>query len=306
MPYLTNANEIKAAIARLCYAPILWVDTEVADYKSKNPHLSLIQVLANSTDITGEQVLIFDVLDQPELIDYFIGEIMENAAIAKVFHNKSFDLRYLGQKRAKNVVCTLELAKKLPYYLAPKPDNTLKTLAENLCHFPNVNKESQGSDWGQRPLSADQLKYAHLDPVYTAQVHHRLLQLQQQTNIDPAAENIDRLTRRYRQIEHDWQMLDSEIKHTKDRLKNAMAEQSVDVTTGFKLSTSQRVTRKINLSKLAAAIASRDLQLESMINLTKGIQEELGDFLEELPLEEKTEVTHTLRSAKIDDSEVPF
>lgn len=306
MPYLTNSNDIKEAIARLSHMPILWVDTEVADYKTKNPHLSLIQILANSTDITGEQVLIFDVLDQPELIDYFIDEIMVNEAIAKVFHNKSFDLRYLGQKRAKNVVCTLELAKKLPYYLAPKLDNTLKTLAENLCHFPNVNKDPQSSEWGQRPLADEQIRYAYLDPVYTAQVHHRLLQLQQQTNIDPATENIERLTRRYRQIEHDWQMLDSEIKHIKDRLKSAMAEQSVNVTTGFKLSTSQRVTRKINLSQLAAAIASQNLQLESMINLTKGIQEELGDFLEELPLEEKIEVTHTLRSAKIDDSEVPF
>ncbi|NJN73605.1 MAG: ribonuclease D [Limnothrix sp. RL_2_0] len=306
MPYLTNANDVKEAIARLRYLPILWVDTEVADYKSKTPRLSLIQILANSTDLTGEQVLIFDVLDQPELIDYFIAEIMENEAIAKVFHNKSFDLRYLGKKRAKNVTCTLELAKKLPYYLAPKPDNTLKVLAENLCHFPNIDKESQSSDWGQRPLTDGQIKYAYLDPVYTAQVHHRLLQLQQQINIDPATENIDRLTRRYRQIEHDWQMLDSEVKHIKDRLKNAMAKQSIDVTTGFKLSASQRLTRKINLSQLAEAIANRGLQLDSTINLTKTIQEELGDILEELPLEEKIEVTHTLRSTKIEDSDVPF
>ncbi|MGB2927067.1 MAG: hypothetical protein WBB82_17345, partial [Limnothrix sp.] len=292
MPYLTNPTEIKAAIARLSYMPILWVDTEVADYKSKNPRLSLIQVSANSADLTGEKVLIFDVLDQPELADFFIKTIMENEAIAKVFHNKSFDLRFLGKTKAKNVICTLELAKKLPYYLAPKPDNSLKTLAEHLCHFPSVNKEPQSSDWGRRPLTDEQLQYAHLDPVYTAQVHHRLLQLQQQIAIDPGAENIDQLTRRYRQIEHDWQILDSEVQHLKERLKKAMAEQSVEATTGFKLSNSQRITRKVNLGKLAQAIASRDLTLNTMVNMTKAMQEELADIFEELPLEEKVETTY--------------
>lgn len=305
MIYLQNPDDIMTAIARLKFAPILWIDTEVANYKTK-PHLSLIQISANSADLTGEQVVIFDVLDRPELVCHFITEIMADEAITKVFHNAAFDKKFLGKTKAKNIICTLELAKKIPYYLAPKPDNKLKTLAETLCHFPIVNKDLQGSDWGDRPLSAEQLEYAKLDPVYTAQVHHRLLQLQQQCQTDPATENIANLTRRYRQIEHDWQMLNSEIEHIKSRLKAAMAAQKVETTVGFKLTSSDRKTQYVKLSDLGRAIANQQFQSETPLKLTKALQKEFQDLLVELPIEEKISQTLTLKSIDLNDPEVPF
>lgn len=304
--YLTQPEEIKATIDQLSHLPILWVDTEVADYKTKTPRLSLIQISANSADFTGEQVFILDVLDQADLIRYFIELIMTNEAIAKVFHHAAFDLKLLGKKQAKNIICTLELAKALPYYLAPKPDNSLKTLAERLCHFPAINKDSQGSDWGIRPLSSEQLHYAKLDPVYTAQVHHRLLQLHQQTQINPQTDSIDGLTRRYRQLEHDWKLLDSEVQHLKERLKAAMKAQGVESTTGFKLSRSSRTTQKINLSLLAEAIANQPHHLNTSIILTKALQEELADLLEQLPVETSQSTMLTLKTTNIDRQELPF
>lgn len=45
MPYLTSAREISAIVAEYTNAKTLWIDTEVADYKSRNPRLSLLQVL---------------------------------------------------------------------------------------------------------------------------------------------------------------------------------------------------------------------------------------------------------------------
>ncbi|AFY40452.1 3'-5' exonuclease [[Leptolyngbya] sp. PCC 7376] len=306
MPYLQNPDDIIAAIARLKFAPILWVDTEVADFRSKQPHLSLIQISANSADLTGEQVLIFDVLDRPELVEHFIQEIMVDEAIAKVFHNAAFDRKYLGKTKAKNIICTLELAKKIPYYLAPKPDNSLKSLAEHLCHFPKVDKELQGSEWGDRPLSAAQLEYAKLDPVYTAQVHHRLLQLQQQCQADPDRENIVQLTRRYRQIEHDWQMLNSEVVHLKDRIKAAMTAQKVEETVGFKLSYSERKIQYVKLSELAQAIASHQFQSDTPIKLTKALQKEFEALLSDLPIDEKITQSANLKAIDINDSDVPF
>ena len=306
MPYLQNPDDILAAIARLKYAPILWVDTEVADFRSKQPHLSLIQVSANSADLTGEQVLILDVLDRPELVEHFISEIMANEAIAKVFHNAAFDRKYLGKTKAKNIICTLELAKKIPYYLAPKPDNSLKSLAEHLCHFPKVDKELQGSEWGDRPLSDAQLEYAKLDPVYTAQVHHRLLQLQQQCEADPNTENIAQLTRRYRQIEHDWQMLNSEVTHLKERIKAAMTAQKVETAVGFKLSYSERKAQYVNLSTLAQAIASHHFESDTSIKLTKALKKDLESLLDELPIDEKTSKTASLKTVDIDEVELPF
>jgi DNA segregation ATPase FtsK/SpoIIIE, S-DNA-T family len=191
MPYLTEAADIRSLITELTSRPILWLDTEVADWSTPNPRLSLIQVLAEPTDLTGEFAYILDVLDKPDLAIQFAKQIMANPNIEKVFHNASFDLRYLGGKeQAKNITCTFKMVNKLTkksYYNRLKVSNKkLKTLAVELCQFSNVDQEEQGSDWGRRPLSAKQLQYAKMDTVYLAHVHRHLLALSKGDN--PAQE----------------------------------------------------------------------------------------------------------------------
>ena len=104
MQYLTQVNEIRAQISKFSLAKILWLDTEIADYWNPSRRLSLIQVLSDITDDTGKSAYILDVLDKPELADEFIKQIMLNPQIVKVFHNASFDLKYLGGNSAPNVV----------------------------------------------------------------------------------------------------------------------------------------------------------------------------------------------------------
>ena len=100
MQYLTKVNEIEAKIALFASAKTLWLDTEIADWNTSYPRLSIIQVLAEPKT---NNAYILDVLDKPDLVDYFINKIMVNPQIEKVFHNASFDLRYLGEKLAQNV-----------------------------------------------------------------------------------------------------------------------------------------------------------------------------------------------------------
>jgi len=313
MPYFTNPNEIKLRISDFAQSKILWVDTEVADYKTDLPRLSLIQVLDNSTPIIGdsnallqnaENVSVLDVLDQPSLVDEFIKKIMLNPAIEKVFHNASYDLKFLGKTKAKNVTCTLELAKKIPYYLVPLPNFQLKTLAENLCHLPPLDKTEQGSDWGRRPLSANQLYYAKMDAVYVAQVHHRLLQLSQP---DPSKEDIEALTLRYRQIEHRWKQLDTEMNQIKERLKAAMDSQKVKEVKGFRLTSQTRTTKKVAFSPLAKMTQDLGIDLDLSVTLTKQLQKELGDAIAQLPVEEeKTTVLQLKVTEQEEDEELPF
>jgi ribonuclease D len=313
MPYFTNPNEIKLRISDFAQSKILWVDTEVADYKTDSPRLSLIQVLDNSTPIIGdsnallqnaENVSVLDVLDQPSLVDEFIKKIMLNPAIEKVFHNASYDLKFLGKTKAKNVTCTLELAKKIPYYLVPLPNFQLKTLAENLCHLPPLDKTEQGSDWGRRPLSANQLYYAKMDAVYVAQVHHRLLQLSQP---DPSKEDIEALTLRYRQIEHRWKQLDTEMNQIKERLKAAMDSQKVKEVKGFRLTSQTRTTKKVAFSPLAKMTQDLGIDLDLSVTLTKQLQKELGDAIAQLPVEEeKTTVLQLKVTEQEEDEELPF
>ena len=174
MQYLTDATEIKKQINQFRSSKILWLDTEVADCRTPNPRLSLIQVLAKP-DKTGEFAFVFDVLDKPDLARYFIEQIMVNPQIEKVFHNASFDLKFLGGKSIPNVTCTLKIARKITRYNLKTSNLKLKTLAAELCHFTDVDTESGASDWGKRPLIGKQLYYAAMDVVYLAAVHLYLL-----------------------------------------------------------------------------------------------------------------------------------
>ena len=173
--YLTEVSDIKTAIDNFALETILWVDTETADWQTKYPKISLIQVLANSDDRTGDSSYILDVLDRPQLVEYLIKKIITNPKIEKVFHNASYDLKFLGKKQAKNITCTLQLARKISKQKLGTANLQLKTLAAELCGFTHIDSESQSSDWRRRPLSQKQLQYAKLDTVYLACVHCQLL-----------------------------------------------------------------------------------------------------------------------------------
>jgi ribonuclease D len=306
MPYLTNANDIKIRINEYSQAETLWVDTEVADYKTRKPKLSLIQVLDDPNDMTGGNVDILDILDQPELVDYFVGKIIVNPSIEKVFHNSNYDLKLLGKTQAKNVTCTLDIAKKIPYYLLQLPNLQLKTLAEQLCYFPPVDKTEQSSDWGMRPLSSSQLQYAKMDTVYLAQVHQQLLKLMRRSEPDPNTEDLATLAQRYRKIQHQWKLLDTEMTHLQERLKKAMQAQNVLETESFELSSYQRTTKKVPFAQLAKLAQAKGIELDFSVPLTQKLQKELGDIIAQLAVEEEVSTSWRLSVKEQEDEELPF
>jgi ribonuclease D len=306
MPYFTDPNDIKFRITEYTKFKILWIDTEVADYQSRRPRLSLIQVLADPTDLTGERVDILDVLDQPEIVEYFVNCILVKPTIEKVFHNASYDLKLLGKTQAKNITCTLELAKKIPYYLLQVPNLQLKTLAEQLCYFPPIDKANQVSDWGVRPLRSSQLFYGKMDAVYLAQVHQQLLKLNRRAEPDPTTEDLTALAQRYRQIEHQWKLLDTEMTHLQERLKKAMQVQDVLETDSFELSSYQRTTKKVSFDQLAKLVQAKGIELNFSVPLTQKLQKDLGDIIDQLPVEEEVSISWRLSIKERNDEELPF
>lgn len=62
MQYLKNVSEISNLITEYAQAKILWIDTEVADFTTRNPRLSLIQLLRDPSDRTGDRVAILSTL----------------------------------------------------------------------------------------------------------------------------------------------------------------------------------------------------------------------------------------------------
>ncbi|MEG4456178.1 ribonuclease D [Microcoleus sp. N9_A1] len=276
MPYLTAASDIKAVIAQFSQAKILWVDTEIADYKS-NPRLSLIQVLADSTDATGDATFLLDVLDKPELAKDFINKIMVNPNIEKVLHNASYDIRFLGNDDAQNVTCTLQMARKIPAYFLPLPNRQLKTLIETLCGIGYVDKSEQSGDWAKRPLTQKQLEYAKMDAVYLARVHRRLLEILEECYPDPATENLTALGEKYQEIESRWKPLDSEIAEVKERFKAGMLAQNLKDSSYFQLSSS--ITMKVDFMTLARLTQTEGIELNFPVTLTKEIQKQLGKLI---------------------------
>jgi ribonuclease D len=282
MPYLTVAREIRSLITEYTTAKTLWIDTEVADYKTRNPRLSLIQVLANPEDMTGNSVYLLDVLDKSDVIADFVERIMVNDAIEKVFHNAGYDVKYLGAKKAKNITCTLEMAKKIPVYLLPLPNYQLKTLATKLCNFHDINKQEQTSDWGKRPLTEEQIEYAYLDCIYLAQVHLRLLELEANLKIDPIREDLSLLTARYIEIEQQQKILKSEFEHLQERVKQAMLFQNISETSSCKLTSYERKTIKTQFQELVDLVENQGVDLDFTITLTEDIRKNLGVNLEKL------------------------
>jgi ribonuclease D len=282
MPYLTVAREIRSLITEYTTAKTLWIDTEVADYKTRNPRLSLIQVLANPEDMTGNSVYLLDVLDKSDVIADFVERIMVNDAIEKVFHNAGYDVKYLGAKKAKNITCTLEMAKKIPVYLLPLPNYQLKTLATKLCNFHDINKQEQTSDWGKRPLTEEQIEYAYLDCIYLAQVHLRLLELEANLKIDPIREDLSLLTARYIEIEQQQKILKSEFEHLQERVKQAMLVQNISETPSCKLTSYERKTIKTQFQELVDLVENQGVDLDFTITLTEDIRKNLGVNLEKL------------------------
>jgi ribonuclease D len=306
MKYLIKPQDIQEAIARYQRVKMLWLDTETADFNTKNPQLSLISVLDDPTDIEGDQVCILDLLDYPDLLEEFTQKIMINPEIEKIFHNAKYDCKFLGKTKVKNVTCTLEMAKSIPYYLLPTPNFTLKTLTQKLSIFTNIDKTEQTSNWKQRPLTETQLNYAKMDVIYLAQIHTPLLQLISLTNPDPQKEDITKLTLRYRQLEHRWKQLDSEVNHLKERLKKAMDSQEISEFQGFKLSEQNRTTKKAYFQNLAQLIQDYNLDLDFSINLTQSIQQKLSNNLNNLPIEEEISSFLQLKISQTDEDELPF
>jgi ribonuclease D len=207
---------------------------------------------------------------------------MVNDAIEKVFHNAGYDVKYLGAKKAKNITCTLEMAKKIPVYLLPLPNYQLKTLATKLCNFHDINKQEQTSDWGKRPLTEEQIEYAYLDCIYLAQVHLRLLELEANLKIDPIREDLSLLTARYIEIEQQQKILKSEFEHLQERVKQAMLVQNISETSSCKLTSYERKTIKTQFQELVDLVENQGVDLDFTITLTEDIRKNLGVNLEKL------------------------
>lgn len=173
---IEDPEAIEVAIERLAKSCRLWLDTEVADWKFGAARVSLIQAMPAECDQNPANIVVLDVLHYPDLIQMFERKIMAVHEIEKVFHNASYDLRFLGGCGVNSVVCTQETARRIGSRNHTLPAKvSLKALAEHFGLTDDADKTEQKSDWSVRPLSTQQIDYAISDIVYLRGVHLGLL-----------------------------------------------------------------------------------------------------------------------------------
>ena len=138
----------------------IWIDTETADWNTRSPRLSLVQLRLGNGSIH-----VLDVLSPEMAAAYhstFAPRVIAAPRITKWAHYARFERRILGADFVQGLHCTFELARRVPYHRLPLRSLRLAALVHHL-HGTAVDKTLQRADWGQRPLSAEQLDYAAWD-----------------------------------------------------------------------------------------------------------------------------------------------
>lgn len=158
--YLTNPEDVRAALAAFANQPIIGLDTETFwNFQTRQNRLSLLQLAAPTGEVIVIDALATGVEEARELI--------ENPEAMMAAHSARFDdgvLRQAGFDVA-GLVDTLKLSRRTlrlrSFSLASVSDHLLGV---------KMDKTYQRSDWLRRPLSREQLDYAALDALIALQV----------------------------------------------------------------------------------------------------------------------------------------
>src|SRR5712691_3053580 len=229
----------------------VWIDTETADWNTRSPRLSLVQLRLGDGSLH-----VLDVLSSEMAAAYhstFAPRVIAAPRITKWAHYARFERRILGADFVQGLHCTFDLARRVPYHRLPLRSLRLAALVHHLCGTA-VDKTLQRADWGQRPLSAEQLDFAAWDPEWCYRVHRRLDPLVR--SWDPAADDPAVIQSRYVEIlpaERDASRWRTAMW---DAIKAFMVCGSHERFAAFLLQT--RVVRKVPIRVLAAAVAKVD------------------------------------------------
>ena len=188
-------EDLAVLTPRVAQEPEIWIDTETADWNTKSPRLSLVQLRLGDGSLH-----VLDVLSPEMAAAYhttFAPRVIADPRITKWAHYARFERRILGADFVQGLQCTFELARRVPYHRLPLRSLRLAALVHHLCGTA-VDKTLQRADWGQRPLSAEQLDYAAWDPEWCYRVYRRLDPLVR--SWDPAADDPAAIQSRYVEI----------------------------------------------------------------------------------------------------------
>lgn len=182
---IAEPGGLMALIQRLAAEPVIAVDTESNSLFAYREQVCLIQFS------TPAQDYLLDPLTLPDL--QALAPLFANPHQQKVFHAAEYDILCLKRDYGfefANIFDTMVAARALG-----RPQVGLAPILET--HFGvKLNKKYQRANWGQRPLTPDQLSYARLDTHYLLPLRELLTsELVAVGRLEEAQEEFIRLTR---------------------------------------------------------------------------------------------------------------
>ena len=171
----------------------VYIDLETTSLDPHHGRVRLIQRMENGV------VTIQDVFEHPEAMDELL-DICENPKITKVGHNLKFDLSWVRAHAGRRVKFTnlydtmvaeqvLTAGWSFPYWDKKSDELKKRMLEYSLMALVQrhlgykIDKTQQKSDWGDKALTKEQLKYASRDVEVLAPIHEIQLELLEANNL---------------------------------------------------------------------------------------------------------------------------
>lgn len=155
---VADASGIASLVEALRSEPVIALDTESNSFHVYRERVCLIQLSTPGADFVVDP---FAVDPRP------LGAVL-SAGSTVVLHGADYDVRCLKREYGiglPSLFDTMAAARRLG-----RPGLGLSALVEQ--HFGvRLTKDFQRSDWGRRPLSAEQVSYAALDTHYLLRLH---------------------------------------------------------------------------------------------------------------------------------------
>ena len=184
--YTFYENDIPSNIK---FSDTIAIDTETMGLDPLRDRLCLVQI--SNGDNHAHLVQIHPTEKYPNL-----SSLLSNNSKKKIFHYARFDISMIYAHlnvKCENIYCT-KIASKLARTYTDK--HGLKDLCKELLNI-EISKQKQSSDWGNKNLSGDQLKYAASDVLYLHQIKIQLDEILKRENRSEIAEKcFDFLTTR--------------------------------------------------------------------------------------------------------------
>ena len=124
-------EDLAVLTPRVAQEPEIWIDTETADWNTKSPRLSLVQLRLGDGSLH-----VLDVLSPEMAAAYhttFAPRVIADPRITKWAHYARFERRILGADFVQGLQCTFELARRVPYHRLPLRSLRLAALVYHLC-----------------------------------------------------------------------------------------------------------------------------------------------------------------------------